>query len=65
MSRQGWGLDSTNFHSRRRTLLDDGKKLTGKNLFTELAVTKLQIFYRLAIRINENNLQAMRQDIFM
>lgn len=49
---------------KTKNLLADGKKLTGKNRLTELAVKKLQIFYGLAIRRNENNLNGMKQAVW-
>lgn len=47
-----------------KTPLADGKKLTGKNRLTEVAVKKFQIFYGLAIRRNQNDLHGMRQAVW-
>lgn len=49
---------------KQKTVLSDGKSLTGKNRLTTAAVQKIQTFYGLAIRRNTHSVQAMRQAVW-
>lgn len=58
------GATLRNMRSKTETILEDGKKLSGKSILTRNLIDELQNYYGLAIRKNTDNLHNMYQTVW-